>query len=278
MRRRFVAAQRLHETASLIRSLACQTDVYVGVALRNSDTHGGKNAINGSRLLYIDRDKPDTGERIRRFAYSPSMIVASGSHEHLHLYWSLREHANRIEVEDANRRLALALGGDMACVDIARVLRPPATMNHKHDPPVAVTLLAHDNTARYTLTELMSALPENQQPDRSLRARPDLSRTKRSLVDRELLSIPAGEYVRVLTGREPNRAGKVLCPFHTERNPSLQIYNDGTFYCFGSGCEKGGTIIDFAGYLWGLIPRGEQFTEIRTRLAVHFGLDRARCS
>jgi hypothetical protein len=99
-------------------------------------------------------------------------------------------------------------------------------------------------------------------------------------LDRELLAVPAADYGRVLANLEPNRAGKVLCPFHQETDPSLQLYADGTFYCFGSRCRKGGTIFDFAAALWltgqsAHVPlRGRRFIEVRDRLAdIFFGED-----
>ena len=91
------------------------------------------------------------------------------------------------------------------------------------------------------------------------------------MLDRELLAIPAAEYVRLLAGLVPNRAGKVLCPFHDETDPSLQLYPDGSFYCYGRhskdrGCRKGGTIFDFAAALWGIGTRDQDFLELRQRL------------
>jgi hypothetical protein len=123
MRQRFLSALAIQETARLITRLARRSDVYVGVALREGRGHGGKRAIGGSHLLYVECDDPDAGERLRGFACSPSMIVASGSPGHLHIYWCLCERASGAQVESANRRLALALRGDLACVDIARLLR-----------------------------------------------------------------------------------------------------------------------------------------------------------
>ena len=43
-------------------------------------------------------------------------------------------------------------------------------------------------------------------------------------------------------GQIISNSGKVNCPFHHDRNPSCQIYDDG-FYCFG--CGKGGSAIDY---------------------------------
>ena len=84
-------------------------------------------------------------------------------------------------------------------------------------------------------------------------------------VDRGLRAIPAAEYVKALSGREPNRAGKVRCPFHPDERPSLHLYDDGSFYCFG--CGTGGSIYDFAAALWGMSTKGHAFLELRARLA-----------
>jgi len=140
-----------------------------------------------------------------------------------------------------------------------------------------VRLLQHNPNARHALPELTASLPKDPQPRQSYAPRASPSRTDRDALDRELLAIPAAEYVRVLASLTPNRAGKVLCPFHQESRPSLQLYPDGTFYCFGRhskdhACHKGGTIFDFAAARWGLGTRGNDFVELRRRLATTFGL------
>ncbi len=83
MRQRFVSVLRIHQLAGRITALAGRADVYVGVALRDR-AHGDKSAISGSHMLYIECDDPAARERVEDFAYSPSMIVASGSPGHLH--------------------------------------------------------------------------------------------------------------------------------------------------------------------------------------------------
>jgi hypothetical protein len=83
-------------------------------------------------------------------------------------------------------------------------------------------------------------------------------------LDRQLLAIPAATYVPALTGRQPNRAGKISCPFHDDRTPSLQLYDDGGWYCFA--CRVGGSIYDFGARLFELDTRGHQFLRLRQRL------------
>jgi RepB DNA-primase N-terminal domain/CHC2 zinc finger len=266
MRRRFVSVLRIRQIARRITDLAPGADVYVGVALRDR-AQGDKRAISNSHLLHIESDDPATRERLADFGCSPSMVVASGSPGHLHIYWRLRERASTAEIQSANRRLALCLHGEPGCADIARMLRPPSTLNHKHSPPRLVTLLQHDASARYTLAELTATLPRDPQPRHTLPARSLRRRVSRNLLDRELLAIPAADYVRVLAKLEPNRAGKALCPFHQDTKPSLQLYPDGTFYCFGARCRQGGTIFDFAALTWGSGTCGQDFLELRRRLA-----------
>ena len=45
-----------------------------------------------------------------------------------------------------------------------------------------------------------------------------------------------------------NRAGFIVCPFHSDRTPSMKV--DARFHCFGCGAD--GDVIDFAARLHGL--------------------------
>jgi hypothetical protein len=63
--------------------------------------------------------------------------------------------------------------------------------------------------------------------------------------------------------------------FHDDQTPSLQLYEDRSWYCFG--CRIGGTNYDFAAQLWltgqsrndgdGVKLRGRDFVVVRQRLA-----------
>jgi RepB DNA-primase from phage plasmid len=212
MRRRFVSVLQFDQLTRHICELASDGDVYVGVVLRDR-AQRGKAAIGGSRLLYIESDDLRAGERIAEFPYTPAMIVASGSPGHLHCYWQLHERARNAEVESANRRLAYALHGEPACSDIARMLRPPRTFNHKHAPPVPVTLLKFDADACHALTEQLPADPQPITATGTTAA----CRVDRTALDRQLLEIPAVQYVRVLANLEPSRAGSGLQPSRRRR-------------------------------------------------------------
>lgn len=277
MRRRFVPARRLDQAVQLLAALADSSDVYVGVAVRENCAHGGRRAISALHMAYIESDHPDTARRLAAFASPPSMVIASGTPGHHQVYWRLDRRYPPREVEHANRRLALALGGDPACADAARILRPPETFNHKHDPCRPVVLLLLRERPHFTLCQLTAGLPEDPSSPTHQRASAP-RRTGGTRLDRELLAIPAADYVRVLCGRAANRQGKVRCPFHDDHDPSLQVYPDGGFFCFGSGCGVGGTIFDFAARLWEIPPRGAGFRELRRRLAQRFDLGGPGCS
>lgn len=62
--------------------------------------------------------------------------------------------------------------------------------------------------------------------------------------------IPFEEIQQAFNGEEVRR-GKILCPFHDEKTPSFQIFDDG-FKCFGCGVYGDGT--DFVSKLEGIKP------------------------
>ena len=211
MRQTFTPATRPDLAANAITRLAAHTDVYVGVLLRRRRS-GGRDACEHSHLAFVEIDRPDGADRLARYRCPPTMIIASGgSPGHAHAYWQLHQPANLDELESANRRLAIRLGGDLASVDAARILRPPTSWNRKHTPPARVELLELEPSRRYTLAELTAGLTDPR--PKPISASPS-ARTATSDLDRQLLAIPAATYVLALTGRHPNRARKIPCPFH----------------------------------------------------------------
>ena len=252
MGRLFIAAHSAPGASRLIRRLASRTDVYVGVCLR-SRRAGGRNAIDRSHLAFVEIDAPDALDRLRDFPHPPTLIVSSGSAGHAHAYFTLSAPITVPELERANRRLAHALGGDLASVDAARILRPPSSWNHKHAPPAPVELIELDPVATVRRSTSWSTGSKTR-PGRPAGDRHEARGTGRTEIDRLLLAIPAAEYVRAIAGVSPNRAGKIHCPFHDDRTPSLQLYDDGTWYCYGA-CQAGGSIFDFASRVWRIETR-----------------------
>ena len=54
-------------------------------------------------------------------------------------------------------------------------------------------------------------------------------------------------------GYEPNHAGFICCPFHSEKTPSMKVY-ERNYHCFG--CGDHGSVIDFTAKLLGVDPLG----------------------
>ena len=271
MRQTFTPATRPDLAANTITRLAAHTDVYVGVLLRRRRS-GGRDACEHSHLAFVEIDRPDGADRLARYRCPPTMIIASGgSPGHAHAYWQLHQPADLDELETANRRLAIRLGGDLACVDAARILRPPTSWNWKHTPPTRVELLELKPTAATRSPSSPTASPTPRPHGRQ--RRPPAPRPTSDL-DRQLLAIPASTYVPALTGRQPNRAGKIHCPFHDDHTPCLQLYQH-DWYCYGA-CRTGGSIYDFGALLYGLGTRGRDFLKLRQRLAEDLHLTASR--
>jgi hypothetical protein len=133
MRQRFLPGSH-PEAARLIAARCAHADVYAGVVLGQRRL-GGRDALGPADLCFVEIDVPDALARIE--LYPPADDPRSHRARHLHAYWALAQPVGPERLEHANRRLAHHLGGDPASVDAARILRPPATLNHKHNsqPP-----------------------------------------------------------------------------------------------------------------------------------------------
>jgi hypothetical protein len=269
MGQRFFAVDRLGHAAGEIHRLGRHQDTYVGVLTRDQAS-GGRGAILTARLLWAEVDDPDARALLQRAPQPPTMVLASGSPGHLHAYWRMEASIPADQVEAANRRLGACVGADLACVDRARILRPPGTLNFKRSPAQPVELVSFHADRRYGLGALIDGLedpePAIEPTRRNTTAHRSPSRPGHPTgdVDAQLRGISAAEYIARLSGRRADREGKVLCPFHAERTPSLQAYPDGSWCCFG--CGRGGSIFDFAACRWGMGTKGREFIALRDRL------------
>lgn len=66
-------------------------------------------------------------------------------------------------------------------------------------------------------------------------------------------------------GYEPNKKGFVCCPFHSEKTPSMKIFEK-DYHCFG--CQEHGDVITFIQKLFGL-----SFQETLKKVDIDFGLN-----
>jgi len=255
MGRAFFGASQLSSAAAYIAHRA--RDVYIGVLPRRRQASTREDLVSHASVLWVDCDTPAATRKLDQLDQGPSILVASGTGENRHAYWLLSEPLSIDLIEAANRALAERLGADLASSDAARILRPPS-LNYKHDPPAPVELLGCDPALRYRVEDFDLHLQPVDHSNNRL-APPEHS-------DDQLLNIAPAAYVEQLTGLRVSRSGKVACPFHKDDTPSLQVYVDSErgWYCYG--CRRGGSIYDFAAYLWKIEPRGAGFLELRQRL------------
>lgn len=255
----FCPVEQLLRAEGRIAELARTTDVFVGVIARRRRSGGRGDLVEEASVLWADCDDATAVEALGRVP-TPSMVVASGSGSNRHAYWFLREPLAIDELVAANRRLAMALGADLASTDAARILRPAGSRNFKFRPPIPVRLLVVDGRARHELARVVAELP-------ALDGAPSLrAPATRSVNGEALLEVPGPVWVERLTGQQPNRGDKIRCPFHVDEEPSLHVFAEPErgWFCFG--CRRGGSVFDFAALLWGLEPRGRAFLELRREL------------
>ena len=270
----FVRTDRLGPLAAMAESMGRRTDFFIGCAPRTR-RHGGAEAVPRIYCLWADLDGPEAVAALGDFTPAPTVVIASGTGENRHAYWQLSRPLGAVDARRALRRLAHALKGDMRSTDPARILRPPGTLNHKSDPPRPVECLHLDVTA-HDPDAIVGHLPDP--PDTRTRQDRVSGPVRRlSAVPDPLAGIDPADYVRALTGLEPDRDGKVRCPLHEDRTPSLHAYPDADrgWYCFG--CERGGSVYDLAAILGGFpLPlRGADYVAVRNVLLDHLTAEAA---
>jgi hypothetical protein len=260
MRQTFHDAGDLDRIAAAISRRAGDTDVYVGVLPRARPGGTRDDLVGTGNVLWADCDSRDAVRSLASFQPQPSMTVASGSDDRRHAYWFLTEPISLDAVESANRNVATVLGADLSCADAPRILRPPS-LNHKHQPPRPVRLLACEPRRRYQREDIVGA----DQPPLDAAPRPSVRAD-----DDELLLVDPAVYVATLTGLTVPRERKVSCPFHDDDTPSLHVYPDPArgWYCYG--CRRGGSVYDLAAGVWGMGTRGDDFRALREALCLLF--------
>jgi len=262
--RRFAAAPDTNAAAAFVASHCRNRDVYLGVALR-TERAGGRAAIGSVTALWADCDTDQAADRLAAFRPTPSIVIRSGRPAGRHAYWLLTEPAPAAHAEAVNRTLAAALGADPRCAHAAALLRPPQTLNHKYDPPAAVT--ADRLTAtRHRLADVLAAVPATAPETAPAVAAPAGSRQHRGGSPDPLRQLAPAFYVERLLGVPVPPSRKIRCPFHDDRRPSLHVYEDSArgWYCFG--CRRGGSVYDLAAATWRTTTRGRDFVALRYRL------------
>ena len=209
MGQRFFPVARPDAAATAALTLGRRVDVYLGVCPR-SRREGTRDAIAAGWALWADCDGPEAIAALQAFAPAPAIVVRSGSGGNRHAYWPLTEPLAPDALERANRRIAAALGADLASIDAARVLRPPGGLNFKTDPPGLVRLETFTGE-RFDTSALLAALPEDP-VDAGSSTRAAVRPAPRRVED-PLRAVDPDVYVEALTGRKAGRDRKVSCPF-----------------------------------------------------------------
>jgi putative DNA primase/helicase len=152
-------------------------DVYFGVNPRTG-LGGKKENVHYVTVFHLEVDYGTLGhkkktdaatydealEMINNFPIKPSLVIHSGGG--FHCYWILKEPIKVADfgidhLENVNRALSLALGGDTGTHDLSRVLRIPGSCNFKQaDNPRLVELVA-DNDVKYELHDFDEIVAAN---------------------------------------------------------------------------------------------------------------------
>jgi hypothetical protein len=265
----FLPAHDFGGVAGAITRRSRQTDVYIGCAPRVRRS-GSKRDIDRTWVVWAECDGAAAARAALGYRPQPPIVVASGSGPNVHAYWPLQRPLAPAEAEAANLRLAHALGADRACFDVARILRPPGTWNHKRRPPTPVTVVRMDAGRRFHVGEVLLRAPEVDVGRVQERWR---ERPTRATGGDPLLQIDPATYVTRLLGVTARAGRKVACPFHADERPSLHVYPTAArgWSCFS--CRRGGSIYDLAAQVWGLDTRGRDFIELRRRLTDEFAAE-----
>jgi hypothetical protein len=277
---RFWPIGELEAVAAFAVDQAVRHDVYVGVLPRARRGGRRRDLPTTGAVAWVDLDRADAATALETDGLpAPSLVVASGSSGHLHLYWRLEEPVDLDVLEQLNGGLAGSLGGDLHAGDAPRILRLAGTLNHKPPHPARVVIDAErpaDGAATVRLADLRAFTAPSPMPSAARRvgdapaAVPREQGARRRLVSakvRALEAIAPAVYVKALTGRAvPARSRKIACPLHEDDTPSLHVYEipgEGWF-CFG--CRRGGSVYDLAAAMHGRSTRGSGFVELQRDL------------
>jgi len=111
-------------------------DVFFSVCTFNSEKRAASNVLHVPGV-WVDMDDRDytsgrfeAETRLLMFPIRPSFVVLSGNG--MHVYWKFDEPQEPSDrVLKILKTVTVALGGDLACADFARLLRVPGTFNCK---------------------------------------------------------------------------------------------------------------------------------------------------
>lgn len=241
----------------------------------------GNDSVASAAVAWVDVDDVQRLRDLGRFPHQPHAVVASGSRG-AHAYWLLAEPLPGEVAESLNRRLAAALGADLAVANRGRILRVAGSLNFKPaleggGPRWCRLVMCDFALSRYRPRSLAAALPPDPKAEPQLRPRDDAPIGGRE----SWRGIEAADYYRALTGLDPGRGGRIRCPRagHEDRHPSAQLYpGAGGWYCFACGAGGGGVdmVAALRGWPTGAALRGARYKECARELDRLFGVGSSR--
>jgi hypothetical protein len=269
-------------------------EAFVGVCPRTR-SEGGKRAVEYTRWLWVDVDKP--GELPALWALVAErpchVLVESAGSGGVHAYWRLDRPLPAVQldertgeliewIERANLRLIHRLGtgpdgkptvGDSQCAERARVMRLAGTINHKTGRHARI-LQADLALDPYPIAQLVGDLPDPAAPPPTPRRRG----APRAIAHHDpYKGIAPPEYFEMLAGITVPASGRVRCPSptHDDEHPSCDVGDDASQGWICRACGAGGAIYDLASVLLGgptgQALRGEEFNRAQAYVRDAFG-------
>lgn len=120
-----------------IKSEALESDVYLSPVIWKEKKITPEN-VSHSNVVWIEFDGSSSVPKWDKGIPEPDLIIQTSVTSHLHCYWRIP--ASPVEIyEDINHRLTYFLEADASGYDYQQVLRPPDTINYKHNLPVTLT-------------------------------------------------------------------------------------------------------------------------------------------
>jgi hypothetical protein len=268
-------------------------EVFAGL-LPRSEPRPDNRAVGEGALLWADVDELDALGKLEALCSEhPAHYLAASGGGGSHAAWLLDGPRPGRELAAACRRLAGAVGGDLAVCHPGASLRLPGTRNGKPGAGECRLLAADLALPAYALETLVSGLPEaaGGTGGQSGTALGEGGKGGRApwRGDDPLARIPPPLYVAALCGVAVPQAGAAIsCPLpgHEDAHPSFMVYAEPRrgWRCFSHpGGSVGGRIYDLvsalAGGPVGQALRGGTFLAVKrhARRAISPGaLDRQR--
>jgi hypothetical protein len=157
-----------HDLPAILRR-ACDSrwHIYFAVGPRTVVGHGDRAHVAGLAAVWVDVDfkltpRDHAEASLKRFPLPPSALVETGGGFHVYLrlecFFHFDAPGDYDRAKSLLRKLAIALGADIASAEPARILRLPGSRNWKYDPAPIVRVVHFDPAVRYALNELEDAV------------------------------------------------------------------------------------------------------------------------